>query len=297
VQNIAVLKEYKMNLFNCRIKFLTLCAAVVFVLGSTLQVALAQDDPLLAGMRTAGSAKIAIASAPPYAFLAPNGQAQGYMVDVVAQALMGLGIQKLTPTVTTWDAMIPGLQARQFDFVPAGLTVTAARCQVILFSAPVTAQQDALYVLPGNPKKLTGYLSVAQSASARLAALTGSSQEAFALKQGVKPEQIMKVPDIQAGIATVVGGRVDAFVAGQFSVPNASQRGVEVIVDVASPVVGLGIGFRKENAAFRDAFNKQLENMRANGNLRELYATKYGFSNWETLARTTKLSDLAAGCE
>lgn len=257
----------------------------------------AQQDPALDAMKRAGAARIAIATAPPYAFPSPSGEPQGYLVEVAAAVMQKLGVPKLTATVTTWDAMIPGLQARQFDFVPAGLNITSARCQVVAFSSPITAQQDALWVQPGNPRKLAGYASVARSPDVMLAVLTGSSQEAFALKSGVQANQLVKVPDMQAGVTTVTSGRAHAFVASQFSVPNAAQRGVEGVVDTASPTVGIGIAFRKENAALRDAFNRELAAMRASGALRDLYAGKYKFGNWETLAKVTRAADLAEGCE
>jgi len=207
------------------------------------------------------------------------------------------GIPKLAATVTTWDAMIPGLQARQFDFVPAGLNITSARCQVVLFTAPVTVQQDALYVMPGNPKRLSGYSSAAGFPEVKLAVLAGSSQEAFARKQGVKDSQLVTVPDTQAGIAAVTGGRADAFAVGQFSIPNPAQKGVEIVVDKASPLSGVGIAFRKEDQQARHAFNEKLNEMRSNGTLERLYAKKYGFTNWDVLAKVTKASDIAPGCD
>jgi len=257
----------------------------------------AASDDLLSTMEHAGAAKIAIAVIPPYVYLQPDGSPQGYMIDVSAEVMKSYGIPKLAATVTTWDAMIPGLQARQFDFIPAGLNITSARCQVVRFTAPVTVQQDALYVIPGNPKHLLGYASVASSAEAKVAVLAGSSQEAFARKQGVKDSQLLTVPDVQAGIATVSGGRADAFVVGQFSIPNPAQKGVEIVVDKASPLSGIGIAFRKEDDQIRLAFNKKLDEMRTNGTLENLYAKKYGFSNWDVLAKLTKASDIAPGCD
>jgi polar amino acid transport system substrate-binding protein len=286
-----------MRRFSSPIAAIGLTAAMFAAFAMPAGVAHAQDDPVLAEIKRNGAARIAIATAPPYAFPSPSGEPQGYLVEVVRAVMQRLGVPKLTATVTTWDAMIPGLQAKQFDFVPAGLNITSPRCQVVVFSSPITAQQDALWVPPGNPRKLAGYASVAQSPETMLAVLTGSSQEAFALKSGVKPSQLVKVPDMQAGVATVVAGRAHAFVASQFSVPNAAQRGVEGVVDTGSPIVGIGVAFRKDSVALRNAFNQQLEAMRASGELRELYATKYKFSTWDTLAKVTKASDLAEGCE
>jgi polar amino acid transport system substrate-binding protein len=272
------------------------CAAATLIAGFVAAAPAFADDTL-ATMKKAGDVKIAVASTPPWAFLSPGGEPQGYLLDVSALVLKGMGAPKMTPTLTTWDAMIPGLQARRFDFVPAGLLITEARCKVVAFSQPITAQQDALYVLPGNPKQLTGYDQVATLADVKLAVLTGSAQEAYAKKRGVKPDQLVGVPDVQAGIATVVGGRANAFAVGQFSVPNAKERGVDIVVDRQAPVVGIGIAFRKEDAAFRDAFNKQLDTLRGNGTMKDLYATKYGLPNWDVLARLTKASDVAPGCD
>ncbi|RXG86639.1 transporter substrate-binding domain-containing protein [Bradyrhizobium zhanjiangense] len=252
---------------------------------------------LLASMRKAGEAKAPINSAPPFAFVSPNGESQGYLVEVTKLALKGMGVTKLSAVLTAWDAMIPGLQAHRFDLVPSGLLITPARCKVVSFSAPITAQRDALYVLPGNPERITGYAAVAQSSDLKLAVLTGSLQEAYAVEQGVKSEQLVRVPDIQAGVATVVVGRTNAFAVGQFSVPDPQQKGVEMVVDNASPLKSIAIAFRKEDARFRDAFNNQIEILRTGGAMKELYAVKYGFPNWDTIAKLTKASDLVPSCE
>jgi polar amino acid transport system substrate-binding protein len=180
--------------------------------------------------------------------------------------------------------------------VPAGLNITAARCQVVAFSAPISVHQDGLYLMPGNPKGLTGYEAVAKMPDIKLAVLSGSSQEAYALKRGVKADQLVRVPDIQAGIAAVRGDRAQAFALGQFSVPNPAQRGVELVVDKDAPLQGIAIAFRKEDAPSRDAINAQVKTLKANGKLRELYEKKYGFPNWDLLNKTNTAADVEPGC-
>jgi polar amino acid transport system substrate-binding protein len=256
----------------------------------------AQTPALVQSMKDAGSAKVAIAAAPPYAYLAPSGEAQGYLIEVSMEILKSLGVPKVQALMTTWDAMIPGLQAKQYDFLPGGMNITAARCQVVAFTVPVTAQQDALYVKPGNAKQLDGYASVAKSAGVQVAVLAGSSQESFALKRQIPHSQLVRVPDIQAGIAAVTGGRVDAFIVGQFSVTEPAKKGVEVVVDKTSPPVGIALAFRKEDAPTRDAFDASINAMKADGTLKKLYADKYGFTNWDLLAKTNKASDVAPEC-
>lgn len=255
------------------------------------------DSPLLASMRKAGEAKAAMASFPPYLVVSANGEATGYFVEVVNLALKGMGAPALSPTLTSWDAMIPGLQARKFDLINAGMTITEARCKAVVFSAPIFVSQDALFLLPGNPKHLTGYSQIARTPEVKLAVLTGASQQAYALKQGIKPEQLVGVPDIQAGVSTVIGGRADAFAAGRFSIADPEQKGLELVVDKETPLTGAGVAFRKEDAEFRNAFNQQLNLLRTNGTMQQLYSVKYRVPNWDELAGLTKAGDVARSCD
>ena len=130
----------------------------------------------------------------------------------------------------------------------------------------------------------------------QVAVLAGSSQENFALKRQIPQGQLVRVPDIQAGIAAVTGGRADAFIVGQFSVTEPGKKGVEVVVDKTSPPIGIAFAFRKEDAPTRDAFDARINAMKADGTLKKLYADKYGFSTWELLEKTNKASDIAAEC-
>ena len=197
--------------------------------------------------------------------------------------------------MTTFDAMIPALQARKYDFLPGGVNITAARCNAVAFTNPISVQHEALYVRPGNPKQLTNYAAVAKKPDTTVALLAGSAQEAFARQQGVPPGQVLTVPDIQAGIAAVTGGRADAFGVGQFSVQDPKGKGVEVVVDDASPLSGIGIAFRKSDIGSRDAFNRVIEQWRTDGRLAQLYA-RWGYTTGDLLAKTKHPADIAPTC-
>lgn len=257
----------------------------------------AETSELIMEMRENGYGRAAIAQLPPYAFLEAGKAPSGYLIEISRWALKRVGIPKVEATVTTFDAMIPGLRARQVDFVPSGLNITAARCEVVAFTQPVTVQQDAIYTAEGNSKGVDGYRSIAKNPDVKAAFLAGSTQEAFALEQGVSRDQIVTVPDVQAGISTVVSGRADAFVVGQFSVPDKLREGgVEFVVDGESPRQAVGIAFRKADADARDVFNEKFNEMRANGEMEALY-TKWGFDNWDVLKETSDVSMIEPSCE
>lgn len=269
--------------------------------------ALAQtDDPLLASIRKSGEVKVALGSAPPWMFVSPSGEPKGYLLEVMNLALKRMSLPAMTPVLIGWDAQIPALQAGQVNLVAPGLQYTEARCKVVVFSGPTGVQRDALYVPSGNPKHLTGYADVARSPEIKLAVVAGSSAEAYALKRGIKPAQLVRVPDLSAGVATISGTRADAFAMGQFSIPKPEQKGLEAVVDKEGPLMGYGVVFRKEDVHFRDAFDKQLDVLRSNGTMKELYE-KYGAlaglsadsvaGVWDVLSKVHKVSDVEPSCE
>jgi polar amino acid transport system substrate-binding protein len=261
---------------------------------SCLSVFAQPSDPVPAATRQAGEVKMAMGTTPGWVFMSPTGEPKGYAVDLITLALKGMGAPKLNASLIAWEAQIPALIAHQVDIISPSLVMTEARCKLVIFSKPVSAAQDAMWVAPGNPKKITGYVQVGKRPELKLAAVSGSAQEAYALKHGVKPEQIVRVPDIQSGVATVTGGRAQAFAIGQFSVPHG--KGVEAVVDRESPINAYGVVFRKDEVAFRDAFDKQLEVLRGNGVMKQLYE-KWGRDNFDVVASLHKPSDAVSNCQ
>lgn len=273
-----------------------LCLSVLLLIAVLLPAHAQTQDRLFASIHKGGEVRVGLGSAPPYITISPDGSATGYVVEMLNLALKGMDLPAITPVLTKWDAMIPGLQARQFDFV-GGQVITESRCKAVAFAAPIWVMRDGLYTPRGNPKHLTGYSQIAQRSDVKLAVVAGSTQEAYAMKRGIQSEQLVRVTDIQAGAAVVIGGRADAFVVGQFSIPDPEEKGLQVVVDKSAPAHGFAAVFRKEDARFRDAFNEQINFLRSNGAMERLYVVKYGFPNWDALAKLTKASDSEASCE
>ncbi|WP_439360397.1 ectoine/hydroxyectoine ABC transporter substrate-binding protein EhuB [Bradyrhizobium sp. DASA03007] len=258
------------------------------------------DDPL-ASIRKAGKVTVALASAPPYMIVAPSGEVTGSFVDLQNMVLKRLGLPALTPVLADWAAMIPGLQVKRFDFIGAGFNITELYCKGAIFSTPVYAAHAALFVRAGNPKHLTSAGDIARQLDLKLAVIgKGSPYEQYALKQGVKPEQIIYVPDIQAGVATVSGGRADAYTASQFAITDPEKQRLEIVVPKDAPVVASGWAFRKEDVAFRDAFNKELNLLLKDGTAQQLFA-KYEVPHadimLQLISKFTKASDVDPSCE
>lgn len=50
-----------------------------------------------------------------------------------------MGLPVLTPVVTEWSAMIPGLLVRQFDYVGGGLNILESNCKAVVFASAFSA--------------------------------------------------------------------------------------------------------------------------------------------------------------
>ncbi|MBH5392167.1 transporter substrate-binding domain-containing protein [Bradyrhizobium diversitatis] len=287
---------------------LSLLVVLLTSAGNSSEAFAQADDSFVGSLRKAGVVKAAVASVPPLIAISPTGKTTGYMADITNLALQGMGLPELTPSLIDYSAMIPALQARQVDLVVPVLQASEEKCKAVLYSAPVFLNRNVLFVKAGNPKHLTSLAQIATMPEVRVAVTSGGQPEALALKAGVKREQFVYAPDNQAGISTVIGGRANAYVAGQFSfsISKLKQLGLDVVVDPQSPVILYGVVVRKEDVGFRDALSHQINILRGNGKMREAFikwaaeadvADEIVAATWKTLSNVQKLSEVVPGCE
>ncbi|MBH5390676.1 transporter substrate-binding domain-containing protein [Bradyrhizobium diversitatis] len=270
--------------------------------------ALAQaDDPVIAALRKAGQVKAAVSSVPPLLTISRDGNATGYMAKITNLALKGLDLPEITPVVTAYGSMIPSLKAGQVDLVVPIMQPNRERCEQVLFSAPVFLNRNVLFVKAGNPKHLTNLSQIAGTPDLKVAVQPGGSNETQALKAGVKRGQLVPTPDNQAGMATVIGGRADAWLGGQASFPASTLKklGAEIVVDPQLDIVLYGIVVRKENTGFRDALSEQVNILRENGKMKEAlqkWAVEADFAEndfalmWDTLSKVRTIGESMPDC-
>jgi polar amino acid transport system substrate-binding protein len=232
----------------------------------------------LEGLRAAGVVKVAIANNPPYTIVKPNGDITGVIPDLVKEVMSKLGVRKVQGVVATYDAMISGLNARRFDLVAAGLFLTPDRCNAILFSDPDTVTVEGLAVPKGNPKNVDSFNDFVKNPSLKVALLAGGNTVEIARKIGVPSSKILQLPNQQDGFEAVASGRVDAYGSPVVLVtPQIQQQyGVEpVALQDVSPSAS-GVGFRRSDSAFRDAYNQAFRELKKDGTF-ESVSKRWGF--------------------
>lgn len=233
----------------------------------------------LENAKSAGTIAIGVGNAPPWAYLNSDGHPAGAAPEVAVEVLKRMGIPNVKATIVDYGAMIPALNAGQFDIVAAGLYLNPQRCGAVLFSQPDLCDTAALVVAKGNPKSLKSYADVASSSDAVLVTCGGCVEEKYAREAGIPDDRLLLVGDEQNAIQLLTTGRADAY--GYPSVSSTAlvrKLNVGDKLDVISPLPGIDVGcggavFRKADTAFRDAYDKTLADMKGDGSFDAIMTT------------------------
>lgn len=214
----------------------------------------------------------------PYAYQ-DGGKLTGQAPAVHTEIWKSLGIQELRGVQVDFGQLIPGLNAKRFDVVAAGMFILPERCAQAAFSEPVYSAPQAFLVPKGNPKQIGDYGSVAK-AGITLGVLPGAVEGIHAKKVGVADNKIIEVASQRDGLAALKAGRIQAFGLTSISLRNILQQESSPEVELTTPFVPvidgkeqLGCGaavFRKDTEDLRNAFNAELAKLKESGKLLEL---------------------------
>jgi polar amino acid transport system substrate-binding protein len=227
---------------------------------------------LLAQMKRSGVARVAIANEPPYTKVEPDGKVTGAEPEIARAILKRMGVKDVQGIVTPYEAMIPGLKARRWDIITAGLFMKQSRCKEILYSEPTVVSTESFAVKPGNPKGLTTIADVKAKSDVKVGVLSGAFEDGILKTENVPGSQIVKVQDGRGGIEALGAGRIDAFFLPTLSL-EALRKGKEFEITPAiedAPVTGAGHGFRKQDKEFRDQYNAAYKQIKDAGELERI---------------------------
>jgi polar amino acid transport system substrate-binding protein len=216
--------------------------------------------------RQDGFIRVGFANEAPFGFATPEGKLTGEAPEVAKAVLKAIGIPQVDGVLTEFGSLIPGLKAKRFDIIAAGMFITPKRCAEIAFSDPSYGIGQAMLVKAGNPKKIVDYGSIVANKDLKLAVMAGAVEAGYAKDAGVPQAQLVVLPDQSSLLAAVQAGRADAAALTALSIGNMAKKGEGVestkpFGEVAGKSVKGhgGFGFRKEDKALYTAFNDQLK--------------------------------------
>lgn len=243
---------------------------------------------------------IGIAQEEPYGYPDSDGEAKGFSPDIARLVLDRLGYPEPEFEVVEFGRLADGLQSHRFDMVAAGMYILPARMAQIQFSDPVYCVYESLAVPEGNPDRVTDHASLAGT-DLIVALAEGTAQEGYLRDAGVPEERIRVFEDIQAMYPALHDGEVDVVTGTGPTVDAqvANRDGMEAVArflpkDAAgSEVYPCGaFSFRLDDTAFRDAFNDELDQLRADGTTSRIITGYEGFTQSDVdLANALTVAD------
>lgn len=222
----------------------------------------AQD--LLERARQGEVIRIGYSNEAPYAFQNAAGELDGFVNVVGLEVLRRMGFDKVDGVLTEWGSLIPGLHARRFDVITAGMFVLPERCEQVAFTEPMGVFAEAFMVRAGNPLSLHSFEDVRDNADAILVTGAGYSTVEYARRTGIPDERIMQVRDPGAILQAVRSGRAHVASATVFAMQDLVSKGggdVELAQPFTAPDFTKGYSayaMRTADQAFVDAFNEEM---------------------------------------
>ncbi|MED3624086.1 ectoine/hydroxyectoine ABC transporter substrate-binding protein EhuB [Neobacillus thermocopriae] len=244
-----------------------------------------------------GSITIGFANEKPFAYQDENGKLTGEAVEVARAVLKNLGINEMKGVLTEFGSLIPGLNAKRFDMITAGMYITPERCEEVIFANPEYTLGAALGVKANNPLNLKSYEDIKSNPNAKVGVMAGAIEHNYLKDSGIPEKQISIVPDIPSAISALLSGRVDAVTMTgpslEAMLESANSKEIVRVKDFEQPIIngnpiqGYGASaFRKEDTEFRDAFNAELQKLKESGELLKIIEP-FGFTENELPGETT----------
>ena len=251
-----------------------LCCIFLFGLGSSCSQSTESENldsiSTLERLKKQKSVKVGFANEAPYAYLDVDSQKlTGEAPEIARVILKKMGIEQIEGVLTEFGSLIPGLKAKRFDIIAAGMYITPERAREIRFSNPTYGIGEAFIVKKGNPLSLHSYSDVAQDSNAKIGVVGGTVERGYARKTGIPDNRVFTFPDPMSAVAGVQAGRIDAYAGTSLTIQDiltkADSSDIQRAIPFSDPIIdgktvrGYGaFGFRKEDIELVNLFNEHL---------------------------------------
>lgn len=214
-------------------------------------------------------------SFPPMGFRNDDDEIVGFDIDLASEVAGRLGVSFKAQPID-WDAKEMELSTGKIDCIWNGLTITPERESALSLTKPYLSNDQVLVV-----RKDSGLSKLSDFAGKTIGVQSGSSaQDAIKdnkdFADSVKDIILFK-ENITALNDLVIGGLdgvvMDSVVA---SYDIAQSKKPLVLVSEVLSQEGYGIAFRKNDVKLRDAVQKTLEEMKADGTVERISTKWFG---------------------
>jgi len=253
---------------------------------------------LAGGAATAQDRVVKIATEGAYApwnFTGAGGKLEGFDIDL-ANELCNRIRMKCEIVAQDWDGIIPALQAKKYDAIMAGMSITDERKQVIDFAGPYADSPNGYLVAKDSPiAKMPGtgqtYNLVGQQAEAEKAieatkpllkgktigVQVSTTHPVFAEKYLKGTAEIREYKTTEAHDLDLLAGRIDAVLADATAIIGTLDKPEFKDYTLVGPAItggiqgdGVGIGLRKEDTELKQKLNAAIRAATQDGTIQKL---------------------------
>ena len=243
-------------------------------------IAQSAGQGLLARLRKEGIAKVGIVNGMPYSMLNPDGSVDGVAPTIVKLCLERLGIPKIEAIVSTYGALIPGMQAGRWDLIGADMTITKTRCEQVAYFDPFTIDSAAFAYVPGNVPNPPKTLKEVGASSMKIGMLAGTYMQPIVKERGVKQEDISIFPDLAAELESLLQKRIQLAFAGSTSLRDlraSRNNAYNVVYPIPDDVLhGASGAVRPGDTDLLEAFQAEYRKMKKSGEAKTI-VNKFGW--------------------
>ena len=142
----------------------------------------------------------------PWAFLQPDGTWDGAEAEMVKYCAAKLGITEIFPVNVIFDGLLPGLDARRFDMIAAGMSIREARLQVAISSQLLYRYGTRIAFKEGDDliNTVKSWDDVGKT-GLEVAMIRGSTEVTDTAQFGVKAKEYADIP---TELNDLIAGRV-----------------------------------------------------------------------------------------
>ncbi len=246
---------------------------VIGVTGALLSAAAHAED-LLDTVKQRGTLQIALEGTfPPFDYKAPNGDLEGYDVDVAKAVAAKLGVKPVFVT-TEWSGIIAGLQAKRYDVIVNQVSITPERQKALDFSPPYTYSTAQLIQRKDDTRQ---FKSLDELKGHKLGVSLGSNYNDMA--KSVPGVDVRTYPGAPEYLRDLADGRIDAALNDRLMLAyliKTSNLPLRQGANVGDAQDEMGIPFRKDNPKFAKAMEDAIASLKADGTLTKISLKWFG---------------------
>ncbi len=231
----------------------------------------------------------------PWNFTGPGGKLEGFEIDLANDLCARMKV-KCEIVAQDWDGIIPALQAKKYDAIMAGMSITDERKKTIDFAGPYANSPNGFLVAKSSPlAKMPGTgqafnLGTQQAAAekaieaekpllkGKTIGVQGSTTHAnFADKYFKGTAEVREYKSTEAHDLDLAAGRIDAVLADATAIIGTLEKPEFKDYTIVGPGFtggmlgnGVGVGLRKGETELKKSFEDAIQAAVKDGTVKKL---------------------------